>query len=172
MPATNAARVVGVDGAAAAGCVGVAAGAVVARVALSVTAGTSEKTKSDVSIGADVSDWVPVAAGSLGELGDAVVSASVRAAAEAASTVDAGAFADPWDRAALGSEVKFVGADSPRCSAPGVSDLAASVCGYGGAASPGAAPARPTLADIFPARRATTAASTIPAATIKMTNIS
>jgi hypothetical protein len=137
VPATNAARVVGVDGAA---------------------AGTSEKTRSDFSDGADVSDRVPVAADSVGELG--------------ASTVDAGAFVDAWDRAALGSEAKFVGADSPRCSAPGASDLAASVCGYGGAASSGAAPAPPTLADIFPARRATTAASTIPAATITMTNIS
>jgi hypothetical protein len=113
--------------------------------ALSATGAASEKIKSDVL------DRVRVAAG------------------ESAGTADAGAFVDEWAGGALGSEAKFVDADSPPCPASGASDRVAFVCGRG---SDAVAPARPTLVDIFPARRATTAASTIPAATITMTNIS
>jgi hypothetical protein len=136
-------------------------------VVLSAPAGASEKTRSDVS------DRVPVAAGLIPELGDLVVPASAGTAAEFADPGRAAASACGGAAAArVGAEATaaFGGAEAAGGS-PGTRDAGA----FGDDESD--APARPTpvrltLVEIFPARRATTAASTIPAATITMTNIS
>jgi hypothetical protein len=98
------------------------------------------------------------------ELGDAVVSASAGAAAAVCGAAVA-ALAGPGTTAEVEAIAVFGGAAATGESV-GTRDAGA----LGGGESD--SPARLTLVDIFPARRATTAASTIPAATITMTNIS
>jgi hypothetical protein len=180
VPATNAARMVGVDGAGAAGGTGVAVGDLSVRVAgaagvggaarwiallpvgvaLSASGGASEKTKSDVP------DRAPVAAGSTPELGDAL-SASARVAAapggsgRAGASVCGGATGGP---SGAGATAALGGAEAAAESASSAD--AGEFVGEWDRVS------RPALVDCFPARKATTAASTIPAATITMTNMS
>jgi hypothetical protein len=131
---------------------------------LSAPGGASEKTRSDVS------DRVPVAAGLIPRLGDLVVPASAGTAAKFADSGRAAASVCGGAAAARAEATAAFGGAEATVESASTGDAGAFADESDALARP--TPARLTLVEIFPARRATTAASTVPAATITMTNIS